>query len=347
MRAVWVVALIMLSAFPAKAQDFKQFREWIAACDNLRDCTAFGLDVEPSGTSYLRLARAGSQDALATATITAEMPKGSTVTLRFDDPNLPGLPAGAQAGEETGGSDTYRRIVLPVSDTLIDSLRKAKTIVVTRSDPPGQTLKDDERSSSISLSGAVAALLWIDEQQKRLDTRTALIRRGPKPVIVAAKPSTAKPPPASADLVARARKACGGDASTRFEEAGALTPNLFLYSFSCPEMSGAYNLHSVWFIVPAGQPQAVRPVNFRWPEKIGDATQDADSGLTAVNSSFDSKTMTIEVFNKGRGIGDCGAEERWVFDGKAFRFFEIRLMPDCRGVLPDDWPVLYRAAVKR
>jgi hypothetical protein len=358
MRTLLTLAACTAAMFAtAQASDYKQFRDWLVACDNLRDCTAFGFDVELSGGSYLRLARDGAQDAPVTVTITTDVPEDATVTFRFDDPNLPGLPAGAQAGERTDAG-TYRRFAVPVSDALIDSLRRAKTIAVTRSDPPGQKLKDDERTSSISLSGAVAALLWIDEQQKRLDTRTALVRRGPKPasavapqpaapMIVAAKPTTARPPKASADLVARARKACDGDANARGEEADALAPSLFLYSFSCPELSGAYNMHSVWFVVPAGQPQAVRQVSFRWPVRIGDTVQDPDAGSTAVNSSFDPKIMAIDIFNKGRGIGDCGTEENWVFDGKAFRLALIKLMPDCRGVLPEDWPTLYRAVVKR
>ena len=57
--------------------------------------------------------------------------------------------------------------------------------------------------------------------------------------------------------------------------------------------------------------------------------------------------MTLNTFSKGRGIGDCGTEEAWVFDGKAFQLAELKLMSDCKGVLPEDWPVVYRAQVKR
>jgi hypothetical protein len=363
--AVALAALALCAASGAQASDFKQFRDWFAACDNLRNCSAYGFDSEflGGGNSYLRLERGGAADAPVKITITAEVPKGSKFTLRFDDPDLPGLPTEPQTGEEIDGSDDARRVTVSATEELIHSLRKAERILVTRENPPGRTLKDDEKLSSISMSGASAALLWIDDQQKRLDTTTALIRRGAKspgsmppqprpPVIVAAKPAPdAKTPKPSPDLLARARKACDGDANSggvlaKFEEAYSLAAGLFLYSYSCPEMSGAYNMNSVYFIAPAGPPQAARIVSFRWPVQVGDAEHDGEA-ITATNSSFDPQTMTLGTFSKGRGIGDCGTEENWVFDGKTFRLAKLKLMSECKGVLSEDWPLVYRAGVKR
>ena len=353
-------AIVTLAAGAASASDYKQFRDWYAACDNLRNCSAYGMDTEfASGSfSYLRLQRGGAADAAVKVTITAQVPKGSTFTLRFDDPKLPGLPAEPLTGEDADGSDEARRVSLAASDALIDSLRKAQKIVITRANPPGGTLKDDEKVSSISMSGAAAALLWIDDQQKRLDTTTALVRRGSKPasavpaqptapVIVAAKaaPDTKAPKPAAA-LVAKARKICENDPKAALDESVSLAPGLFLYSYSCPEMSGAYNMQSVYFIASAKEPQNARAVSFGWPVRISDIRQDGPAEL-ATNASFDPKTMTLDTFNKGRGIGDCGTSESWVFDGKSFQLAELRMMVECRGVLPDDWPVLYRADVKR
>jgi len=345
----------------ATASEFKQFRDWYAACDNLRNCSAYGFDTEllGGGISSLRIERSGAPDAAAKISITAEVPNGSKFTLRFDDPGLPGLPSEPQTGEEIDGSDEARRITIAGGEAMVDSLRKAQKITITRDNPPDRTLKDDEKLSSISMSGAAAALLWIDDQQKRLDTTTALVRRGPKPasavppqpnapIIVAARPvKDAKTPKPPADLLAKAGKACEGDTKAKFEEGDSLAAGLFLYSFSCPEMSGAYNMKSVYFIVPAGKPEAARAVSFRrWPVKVGDIVHDGDA-VTATNSSFDPDSMTLNTFSKGRGIGDCGTEEAWVFDGKAFQLAELKLMSECKGVLPEDWPVVYRAQVKR
>ncbi|MET0868435.1 MAG: DUF1176 domain-containing protein [Pseudorhodoplanes sp.] len=354
------VAALVLAASAAQASDFKQFRDWYAACDNLRNCSAYGFDAEllGRGMSYLRLERGGAPDAPVKVTITVDVPKGATFTLRFDDASLPGLPAEPQTGEEYDGSDDGRRITIPGSDALLESLRKAKKIVITLGNPPDGALKNDEKVSTISMSGAAAALLWIDDQQKRVDTVTALVRRGPKPasavppqprapVIVAARPAPgAKAPKPTGDLLAKARKICEGDTRAKLEDADPLAPGLFLYSYSCPDMSGAYNFNSVYFIVPAGQPQAARAVSFLWPVKIGDTVQDSSKEL-ATNASFDPKTVTLHIWNKGRGLGDCGTNEDWVFDGKSFRLAELRMMSECKGALSEDWPVLYRAEVKR
>jgi hypothetical protein len=360
MKKLLVAALTLCGVNATQASDFKQFRDWYAACDNLRNCSAYGFDAEflGGGLSYLRIERGGAPEAPVKVTITVDVPKGAKFTLRFDDPVLPGLPKEPQTGEEYDGSDDGRRITITGGETLIESLRKAQKIVITRDNPPDRALKDDEKTSTISMSGAAAALLWIDDQQKRLDTVTALIRRGGKPasavppqpkapVIVAAKPApNAKAPKPSADLLARARKICEGDAKAKFEDADPLAPGLFLYSYSCPEMSGAYNMQSVYFIVPTGQPQAARAVSFIWPVKVGDTMQDGPKEF-ATNGSFDPKTQKLNLFNKGRGIGDCGTAEDWVFDGKTFRLAELKLMSECKGAISEDWPVVYRAEVRR
>ena len=89
----------------ATASEFKQFRDWYAACDNLRNCSAYGFDTEllGGGISYLRIERSGAPDAAAKISITAEVPNGSKFKLRFNDPlRLPGLPSEPQ----TGGKST-------------------------------------------------------------------------------------------------------------------------------------------------------------------------------------------------------------------------------------------------
>src|ERR1051325_8866855 len=171
-----------LSATPAAAE-IKQFRDWIAACDNLRSCSAFGFDAELSGSSYIRLERDGTADAALRITIVVEVRKDVKFRLAFDDAALAGLPSEPVAGE-TAGDDGFKRLTTaePQAVTaVLASLRKAMTLVVTRIDPAGAPPSDPVKSE-ISLSGLAAALLWIDDQQKRVGTVTALIGHGDKPV---------------------------------------------------------------------------------------------------------------------------------------------------------------------
>jgi hypothetical protein len=355
-------AAIALATASAFASTDKEFRDWWAACDNLRNCSAYGFDTELSGRGYIRIERGGAPNAKPKISIAAFVEEGVTFKLSFDDPALPGLPADAQTGEEVDAAD-LRRINLTGrdADTLIDSLRKAKEIVITRIDPPGK--KSEQEVSKISLSGAVAAMLWIDEQQKRLGTTTALIKRGDKPessippqpkppVIIAAKglsSAAAGKKPVERDQAAIKKKStqlCGEGDDGELEEASALAADTFLYPVRCPESSGAYNHHYTFLISRAGQPQSAHTPKFRRPVKIGERERDADSEGFLTNADFSNRDMTMRTFNKGRGIGDCGDEESWVWDGKTFRLGEVKTMPHCRGVPSEDWPVLYRAERK-
>jgi hypothetical protein len=353
-------AMLLLQAAPASAAETRDFKEWLAACDNLRNCNAYGFESVVTGSTWLRIERGGAPNAPVKITLAVFAEDDVTFTIRFNDPSLPGLPDNAIAG--TKGDDDLRRVVLSdtvSADTLIASIRKAEKIIVTRKDPPGKKQPSDPLVSEISMSGAVASLLWMDEQQKRLGTATALIRKGDKPasavpaqpkapVMAAAKPATGTPP-AKTDpaLIKKGRALCGEeDDGSKLTESWPLGNNLFLYAFSCPDSSGAYNYRYGFLVATGGNAATARAVSFKWPIKIGDLETDPGADETTVNPSFDEKTMTLSSFNKGRGLGDCGSWEEWVWDGKTFKLAELKMMPHCKGIPLSDWPVLYRAERK-
>jgi hypothetical protein len=115
-----------------------------------------------------------------------------------------------------------------------------------------------------------------------------------------------------------------------------------MYWFPCTEMSGAYNFAFALLIAERGKP--VREAAFKLPRELATKT---DNGVeTNINPGFDEATQTLSLFNKGRGIADCGQSSDWVWDGTAFRLIEAKRMPTCKGVAPSDWAVLYRAERK-
>lgn len=346
----------------AQVSSDKEFRDWWAACDNLRNCSAYGFDSQLTGGGYIRIERGGAPAAQPKIAVVAYATEGVTFKLSFDDPALHGLPADAQTGEEVDASE-MRRVVFSGDKAapLIDSLRKAKEIVITRIDPPGR--KSDTPISKISLNGAAAAMLWIDEQQKRLGTATALVRRGDKPdssvppqpkapVVVPAKglsgAAADKQPPKRDEAVIKEKglAVCGEGDAGELDSATALSSDIWLYALRCPGSSGAYNFTYAFLIASAGQAKAARLVRFRWPTKIGGKQQDSGSDEFLINPDFSNVDMTMRSFSKGRGIGDCGDEESWMFDGKVFRLLEVKTMPHCRGVPSEDWPAVYRAERK-
>ena len=199
--------------------------------------------------------------------------------------------------------------------------------------------------------------MWIDEQQRRLDTVTALVRRG-------AKPASAVPPPPAPPVVrrgtpgaapvgkafpkavlAKGRGICGADdPKPEVGEAVSLGPNLVGYWFECRQMSGAYNAWSGLVIAPRDKPEAARVAQLPYPP--GEVANEGMEKHLLVNAGLDEKTLTLTMFSKSRGPGDCGSAAEWVFDGAVFRLTRYQSMPVCAGLISDEWPVIYRADVK-
>jgi hypothetical protein len=345
---IWVA----LSAAPASAE-IKQFRDWVAACDNLRSCSAFGFDAALSGSSYIRLERDGAADAALRITIVVEAQKDVKFRLAFDDPQLAGLPSEPVAGE-TAGDDDFKRLMIAEPQAvaaMLASLRKAKALVVTRIDP-ADVPPSDPVKSEISLSGLAAALLWVDDQQRRVGTITALIGHGDKPatavpavpalpvVTTAKRAGGAVPKKAPAAVIARARAVCEDKKVGETDDVARLDATTVMYSFVCTNLSGAYNYFNALVIEQPGKP--VRLAEFKFPREYG-AT---DHDYSPINAGFDEATQTLSTLNKGRGIGDCGSASEWVWDGQAFRMLRSTAMPECHGIGEPDWPVLYRAERK-
>ena len=346
----------------ASAADFKDFHDWYAACDNLRNCTAYGFASQEPASAYVRVDRGGAPSAPARITIMASVPDGESATLAFDDADLRGLPAGPVIFKGGASDYVFGRFAIedPAAvEAVLASLRKAQKLLIGR---PGDGKKSDSDLTGVSMRGAAAALLWIDEQQLRVGTPTALVGRGDRPassippqpeapVVRAARPANAAPKPLAAEieaaLLAKAkRELCGDDEQTRVEAVNVLGPDTTLHAYACPEGSGAYNLVSVFLIVRDGSPESARAVDFTLPVKIGRLRTDPGLAYMAINGGFDPATITLWTFSKGRGIADCGTEEEWIWDGQAFRLTSLRHMPRCFGVPPDHWPVLYRAERK-
>ena len=291
--------LIAAAALSAASADIKQFRDWIAACDNLRACSAYGFDVELSGNTYIRLERAGAAEAPLRITIAVDAQRDVKFRLAFDDPALAGLPSAPVTGEATGDDDELKRLTISEPQAVaaaLASLRKAKTLVVTRIDPANAPASDPVKSE-ISLSGLAAALLWIDDQQKRVGTVTALIGRGDKPaaavpvvpalpvVTAATRPNGPVPKKAPAAVIAKARAVCEDKKLGEPDAVARLDANAVMYSFVCTRLSGAYNsVHALVIDSPGKLP---RVAEFKFPRDFGANVHDE----TVVNPGFDGEVL--------------------------------------------------------
>jgi hypothetical protein len=354
LAAIGLFVVAGLSAGPASAE-IKGFRDWIAACDNTRICSAYGFDADIAGNAYVRIELDGAADAAARITVVVNAEEGVTFRLRFDDAVIGGLPPDAISGS-IGIDDDLKRLVVSnpeAVEPMLAGLRKAKKLIVTRVDPPGAT-PSDPVTSEISLSGMVAALLWMDDQQKRVGTVTALVGRGDKPaaavpappappvvttVKVPGGPSKRKPPAA---VIAKARAICEDKKLNEAEDTTRLAGDEVMYWFPCRELSGAYNFFYALLVDAPGKP--VHQVEFKMPQGLANTN---NAGVeTNMNPGFDDDSQTLSMLNKGRGISDCGTTSDWAWDGRAFQMIVLKSMPECKGVSPSDWPTLYRAERK-
>lgn len=348
MHRLAVLSIAALAAVaPAAAQEMKTFRDWSGFCDNLRACSAFGLKSDGDAQAFIRISREGGPDArphvLISAYVEGAKP-GTKVKLAFDDPALPGLPREALPADVA--DDTLRLELKPeTAAAFIAALRRARTLFVE----PVPRSADGPGRLSLSLSGSVATLVWLDEQQGRVGTPAALAARGDKPAAAAPLPAlpvvTAKRPaggPLPKKVPAAVLAQVGPDCDPESRKAEPIVARLdarrLLWGVRC-ELA-AYNVTYAFFVADDGQPP--RPATLPLPA----ALQSEQTGNVLINPAFDAATMTLSFFAKARGLGDCGTAGSWVWDGEAFRLIAFSTMPECRGVPPDDWPVLYRATVK-
>jgi hypothetical protein len=346
-------AAVLLGAAPAAAQ-MKQFGEyWTAACDNQRSCAAYGVHFMWQA-GYIRIERSGAPEAQPKVTLAILQDKPVKFTLGFDAPAPDILPKGTIAPDRID-EDGYMRFAIeaPIDDVLA-ALRQATTINYTPIDPP---TPDGYYEATITLTGATAALAWIDAQQKRAGTVTALVKRGARPAAavppvpelpsIAVARSTLDTKPLTPPVIAqRARTVCGKEERNgELRQPAWLDDTHVMHSFFCMRYSGAYNLNYALLAAPVDNPQAARPAVLRYPPVIAAIEKSRTDPL--YNAEFDPATGTLVTFRLGRAAADCGTRARWMWDGTAFRLALLQKMPTCGRIDPQDWPVLYRATIEK
>lgn len=341
---------LLLAAAAAPAQGYKAVKRWAAGCDNTRHCSAIGFAPEDAQVyAMLHFERGGAgSDTVTRMTLRADqgIERGRSFVLRADDAELLQFaPAQLVDGESGPGID----IVIDRPDDIaavLGALRGVDTLSI---------VGDGEVVAVVSASGASAILLWIDEQQQRLGTATAFVRRGEQPA-----DSVPPPPPAPRVIAQPGGRALDEAEALRLgklvretleadtcedsdpdrgqaDSAWGLADGRTLVQLGC--YAGAYNFGSSWFLLAQGQ--APQMIAFPVPADDGSGRMSTTGDL--VNAGFDPATGLLGMFSKGRGIGDCGASGEWAWTGARFELLGYSMMHDCQGVSADFWPQLWRA----
>lgn len=323
--AAWAVAS---TAWAADAE----FKDWWAACDNTRGCTAFGFteDANFDAYAYLKLTRGAGRNDAPMVEVVGQL-EGATWRLQLDDKPVAGVPPLKKNDD---------RIVL-------SEAQSAALAAAIANGSKLEVIAGGEKAS-ISLAGSSAALRWLDDQQKRVGTITALVAKGPKPVDAVPDPPSlpvirvAAPvaqgglPSALPEGVKALMTDCDEDAAARMDSGtiiARLGPGVVLYAPLCN--MGAYNFVHI-FITADEKGRNAKILDIRY------ADGSASDGML-MNVDFDPETQILNNFEKGRGPGDCGSGNAWAWTGKAFVQTDQALMSVCKGVMSDDWPTVFRS----
>jgi hypothetical protein len=320
---VLALAAAVAAAQPGRLHTHK---DWIVGCDNVRACQANALAPGVAEDDYLELTVSRGALPGDRATLFVPLPdggrKGARLSLRVDGANIITF----TVREKDSAS-------LPLTGPLLAAFRNGRQ--VTLLDAGGKAL------GGASLAGLAAALRYIDDQQGRVGTASALVAIGakpdtrtppPAPPLIVVPPASSKPPRSLS--VAVATRLIGADNATCDYATAKVKPQAYrldaahsLVLVDHPCGNGAYNLFtSVYVVDEAG---GVRPARFDLPPAMGEPSTDETGELT--NGGWDPRTGRLDSYEKGRGLGDCGTTEAYAWDGARFRLVEAREMDECRG----------------
>lgn len=327
---------LLIAAAAAAAADepaegpLVNFKDWTAGCDNGRACMAVGqYNPENNELASIVVERGPGAEELPLIWFRKD-DDGAIIDLAADGKRL-----GVKLLVDADGSNiTVDFDSVPV---VIDALKSAGSLIPMRG--------DGKPSWPLSISGASAAMRWMDEQQKRVGTVTALVAKGSRPasavpaapqvpLVTSPRPSGAigtKLTNAEIAQIQEEHAECTDEELDNKAEYARIDSRTTLAIVTAVCGSGAYNYYGI-------------PILIRDDGKREVANIDQNgNGVVTMNLSWDDSTHILSSYFKGRGFGDCGGGYDWAWDGTRFRIVGQKIMDDCRGAIT--WIPIYRAKV--
>ena len=243
----------------------------------------------------------------------------------------------ARTGAPVGSDDDVRTWEVPETSALLAAIPRGEAM---------ELKAGDRVIATISLSGASAALRWMDDRQKRAGGVTALVAKGPAS-------ASAVPPPPLAPLVRPApavsqsgltddppaavrQRAKTFDCQAETPDgpsSSRLAPGVVLWVIPC--WVGAYQISSVLLLADE------KGGNVR-PADLG-GQGDPESRAMATSAEYSAKERKLYSYAKGRGFGDCGIGQTWTWTGKGFVLADRTELSVCRGLPEELWVQTYQS----
>jgi hypothetical protein len=343
-----LLALTTSSVASADVGAWKTFSSWSVACDNTRSCTAAAGDLDRDSALALAVTRPGEPTAAPVIRLafhhSVDGPYKGRATLSAGGRALAQIRIGIDTREAEDGLEIT---AVPARAAILAALRHEQTLVVRFDRAPGE---EQRTRYEIPLDGAAAALLWIDERQKRIGTVTALARPGTRPASavpptppVPVRPKAIAPPQGGAtpQLSDAARERIeamreeGCDEGIREMDKDAtptvrqLTDERLLVSVRC--LWGGSTSSESYFIVRDGAQPLVERAHFpRRYEQLDDA--DAERRPDFVLPDVYAGSLEKGELSSGDGTNGgsfCGERADWVWTGSRFEPGKIVTLLPC------------------
>lgn len=311
------------------------FGDWAVVCDNAKHCSA---------TALMPVEWLGDDSADGPTQMTIERDAGSegavTIDVRPLDDAGP-LDVAIDGKQIAAGRKRAYRPAGEEAPAIVPLLVAGKELTLTEA--------GHKRVGRVSLAGLAASLRYMDAVQGRAGTVTALVAKGAKPATaVPAAPAipriaVVRPPAGEAARPSKAVVAAmmkAGQCESEPGPDGPIEPEYHALDAQAtlalvPCGSGAYNFNSAVFVLRGGKPEPAKfDVQPGWLEGGDDVP-----GIT--NAHWDGPAGQLEHYDKARGLGDCGNEMSWAWDGARFRLITANRLEECRGAI--NWPRVFTA----
>ncbi len=341
----WLIALTVTIAAmtSARAMGVRESGDWTAICDNLRSCTAILVqedryDPNAPFAAYLRLTREGDADSVPRITVVVTS-GGGAVTPLIDGRPIRGIaqfklqldinwPLDAA---DAGPSFYTSQFDGAQSSAVLRALRHGGRLTLTNATGV---------SITFALAGMSSTLRWIDAEQMRAGTRSAMLDRGDRtdgPPPVPPLPKIAAPPKAPQDRLPAAPPPlaeiirtmdCGKGRVSLFITQ-RLAANTILWAPACTPDEIAHRAY-----VSDEDGNHFRAVDLPAPPDVDAAAFHAD----LAGRSDDPRMAGYYPW-----LTRCGRQIEWLWTGSAFAIAGMWWVMDCRGVLEVDRTPIYRA----
>ena len=327
MKLALAMLALLAAVVPALAQESREFRAWTASCDASLGCEAETRTLDGASTDFILKLTRGKTEATWNLVLVTNAAQPERPYKIYADLLADWVDAAAY------GSETNLHLIGAKASQLLAGMGPATEVGLQFSDADG-----DSHSSRFSLSGLSASLLWIDEKQGRVGSprEAGNAPEGLTPLDFGPGDFANVPP----DLLVLHGGQDDCDGFDQLVNAGEfivakLSDERTLYLVPCS--SGAYNFTYAAYVGSDGR-----------YERTWFADYSEDSSWTAtpylVNPDWDDAAKRLTMFNKGRGIGDCGSIGEWQSYDGYLRLEKFYYKGDCDGEGgPDEYPLVYEA----